>query len=1208
MLAVATAAVLAGFSGDASAAFKWWDTAATAGLQSGTGTWDAAGGTNWAVVANPGAVAPGAWNQGDDAVFGSSGTNNPVNIVGVVHANSLTQISNTFAGTGTLIQGGTLEIGAGGVTTSLSNPMVINSAVNLRASQTWNLATALTVGGSIGETASGFGITKTGANSLTLTSANTYSGATDVRAGSLVVNGAGTLQNTSALTVAAGAKATLDYAANGTLDRLNNAASLTIGGEFILNGNTTDAVNESVGVVTAGPGSAIITMTPAAGKNLRLSADGLARSGAGTLLVRGNAFGINPLTGATANAANVSLKNAPSYVGSTATSGTAKGILPWAVGDGSAGSNGSDFLTYDGTYDVSTDTYTGNGLRRLVAAEYKTTFDGTADNFKLASANLSITTDTAVNSLTFTGTSNVNGAGTLTVNSGGILAVGTTNIGVTTPGTLNFGATEGIVHAIGNVNVGSAITGAGGLTKSGINTLFLVGANGYSGTTTVNQGTLQLGSSITGGSTSGDLGTSSSVVLQGGNLTVNRSNAFAFNGSITGIVTSADGSQGKFTQSGTGTTTLGGTNAIPGRMEVTNGTLVLTGTNTTGATNTGAHNTIGGAAGTLATLNLTGSGSLNAINGNVNVGSAAGRARASVQGMAALTSGGALNVGAAGSGAGAIHQSGGTVAVSSPVVTSIAIGNGGYGYYDLSAGSLSSSGTTRIGNGTNTVGVLYQSGGNFVSTGHLDLVGGGSAAAPGHGVYYMTGGTYTSTGNAAANLSYTAGRSQLTIANATMTLGALMTVGNTVDSTAILNLNSGGTIQSAVTNAIYTSPGAAVGTGVRNVNFNGGTLRHTGTNSVIQVGTSDKYSVYVLGGGATFDVVNSTGGGTVAQPLLAPSGDGVSGTTYAIANGGSGYLGAPAVTISGVSGATAIANMVDDATGNGTFKVASITITTPGQNATAPVFSFIGGGFTTAADPTGVALATATNATTGGITKTGLGTLTLSAANTYGGATTIEAGKLTLAATGTINNSAGINVKAGATFDIAAKNTALLNGYTVNGIKGAGTVVAASGRALTVAGGGTIAPGDSIGTLTITGGNLGLTDGIVYDYEIGGTTEATISDLINLTSAGGTVVGLADGNFTLNLFNLGTVDPTAKEFVLIDYSNTGVNPLNAGAWTINYGTTGWGNGIVSVDTVGRRVVLSGVEVTTAVPEPATLGLIGLGIIGLLARQRRQVGA
>lgn len=72
------------------------------------------------------------------------------------------------------------------------------------------------------------------------------------------------------------------------------------------------------------------------------------------------------------------------------------------------------------------------------------------------------------------------------------------------------------------------------------------------------------------------------------------------------------------------------------------------------------------------------------------------------------------------------------------------------------------------------------------------------------------------------------------------------------------------------------------------------------------------------------------------------------------------------------------------------------------------------------------------------LTKTGTATLTLRNANTYFGATTIDAGTLALAANATINDSAWLNIRAGAKFDVTAKS-----GYTFDGrVSGGGVVTA----------------------------------------------------------------------------------------------------------------------------------------------------------------------
>ena len=137
---------------------------------------------------------------------------------------------------------------------------------------------------------------------------------------------------------------------------------------------------------------------------------------------------------------------------------------------------------------------------------------------------------------------------------------------------------------------------------------------------------------------------------------------------------------------------------------------------------------------------------------------------------------------------------------------------------------------------------------------------------------------------------------------------------------------------------------------------------------------------------------------TIAEPLLAPTGSGV--TSIDLTDGGAGYIDTPVVRLSGGigTGATAVANVSGGV-------VTGFTITNPGSGYDPSDFlsaTIEGGGATTPATIGTINLAA--NSTAGGLTKTGAGTLTLTGVNTYGGATTVNEGTLAFGVSETLSS------------------------------------------------------------------------------------------------------------------------------------------------------------------------------------------------------------
>lgn len=204
--------------------------------------------------------------------------------------------------------------------------------------------------------------------------------------------------------------------------------------------------------------------------------------------------------------------------------------------------------------------------------------------------NLSNTTN--IGSITGYGSLEQNGTGTTVLTSDNSYA-GTTTINAGTlqvgtgaaAGTLGSGAVTNnsslIFNRSDSYTYGGVISGSGTLQQNGSGTTVLTGANTYTGLTTINAGTLQLGNGGTSGSLLGD-------IVNNGMLAINRSDSVTLSDFISGT--------GGLQQNGTGSTILTGNNSYKGSTTVSSGSLIVNGDQSaaTGATTVASGAKLGG--------------------------------------------------------------------------------------------------------------------------------------------------------------------------------------------------------------------------------------------------------------------------------------------------------------------------------------------------------------------------------------------------------------------------------------------------------------------------------------------------------------------------------------------------------------------------------------------------------------------------------------
>jgi autotransporter-associated beta strand protein len=494
--------------------------------------------------------------------------------------------TNAYTG-GTTISGGTLQVGIGGTTGALGT----SGSMGDNATLAFNRSDTITQGAQFTSSAiSGTGtVVQMGPGTLILTASNTYSGATSVAAGSLLLNG-GTLNTLSQVTLAngttfggKGSAGTATLLSGGTVQGgFSNAGKLALN-QLTFNSSAGLIIAGSLAGYTASPAVAVSGLLNTSGVETINLIGSLTGTSTGTpyqLLTYGSiggngtgAFQLGTLPSRAAGslsyastAVNLTLTSTGDYVFWTGTNNLANGwdtTTPnWALNSTSASTtyidSPGDTVVFDDRAAAS------NGTVNLAGIVHPSnvTFSNTATGYLLQ------------------GAGGIAGPTGLTVNGAGAVTIATSN-----------GYTGGTTLVKGRLNMAnSAAFGTGPLAISG-GTL-----DNTSGSSVTLPGTFtqSWSGNFTYGGSNPLIFSAGGVALSGSpTLTVNGTGAFYIGGSISGTLQA-------LTKAGPGTLTLGGGNSYSGGMTLAAGQLNLA---NVGALGTGTLRITGGTMD--ATSNLT---------------------------------------------------------------------------------------------------------------------------------------------------------------------------------------------------------------------------------------------------------------------------------------------------------------------------------------------------------------------------------------------------------------------------------------------------------------------------------------------------------------------------------------------------------------------------------------------------------------------------
>ncbi|MGC3967759.1 MAG: autotransporter-associated beta strand repeat-containing protein [Pirellulales bacterium] len=417
----------------------------------------------------------GTWRVTNDANSFAGNVQINGGVLEVTSVSNSTVASAIGVGTGIGLTGGTLRyIGSGHSTnrtvtiTTTAGTLDASGTGTVNFNNVTSTNVALTLTGSGAGTLGVIGIgsaalTKTGAGTWTLLAASTYTGATNVQAGTLSLAGsAGVLSATSAPTISGG-RLLLDSTVAASSSRIGNVTVTLSGGELALIGNASTDIGEGFGNFAISSGFSTVTVTPlGAGAQLVANTAATTRAVGAGVLFRGENLGLAPGPGN----GNIFFSAVPTLVGGGGAAGTTSiSILPWAVGGLSSTSLGTEFVTYG-----------ADGIRPLASVEYTSTIPAGAistQNYKITSLN-SLSVPTTINALVVGTGGGTSGTGSLTISSGALLSA-EVNLGIGS-GISFADSTEAVITTSADLSITGALTGNNTLTKAGAGTLTLSGA------------------------------------------------------------------------------------------------------------------------------------------------------------------------------------------------------------------------------------------------------------------------------------------------------------------------------------------------------------------------------------------------------------------------------------------------------------------------------------------------------------------------------------------------------------------------------------------------------------------------------------------------------------------------------------------------------------------------------------------------------------